>query len=121
MEGLIGILAITFVLSLVVSAVGYLMFRGGVLMLPFDFGSTLLVANASIVELLAAAGLTGPPGEESTDSAPGGGATESAPEAGPTGAPVAEAARTKAMCLRSAMKAPARARSSVGSGCSPRR
>ncbi|MEO1524435.1 MAG: hypothetical protein AAFX06_03325 [Planctomycetota bacterium] len=31
---------------------------GSVLMIPFDFGSTLVVANASIVELLAAAGLT---------------------------------------------------------------
>ena len=31
---------------------------GSVLMLPFDFGSSMLVANASIVELLAAAGLT---------------------------------------------------------------
>ena len=31
---------------------------GSVLMLPVDFGATILVANASIVELLAAAGLT---------------------------------------------------------------
>lgn len=31
---------------------------GSVLMLPVDFGATVLVANASIVELLAAAGLT---------------------------------------------------------------
>ncbi|MEM6470384.1 MAG: hypothetical protein AAF802_12580 [Planctomycetota bacterium] len=31
---------------------------GSVLMLPFDFGATTMVANASIVELLAAAGLT---------------------------------------------------------------
>ncbi|MEO1619094.1 MAG: hypothetical protein AAFV88_24805 [Planctomycetota bacterium] len=31
---------------------------GGILMLPFDFVATTLVANASIVELLAAAGLT---------------------------------------------------------------
>lgn len=31
---------------------------GGVLMLPFDFGATTLLAHASVVELLAAAGLT---------------------------------------------------------------
>lgn len=31
---------------------------GSVLMIPFDFGTTLVFANASIVELLAAAGLT---------------------------------------------------------------
>ena len=31
---------------------------GSVLMIPFDFGSTMLLANASVVELLAAAGLT---------------------------------------------------------------